>query len=136
MRQKIMKMNNWQIEGTVHEVGGLNKVSDKLTTLSVVISWESVGTDGSSYWHKTAVEFMNAKALDAASKLHAGDTLGVYFRPESREWNGRWFTTARATGIYKHEPKQRQPVTQPSQHAIQPTPVVIQPASNDEDLPF
>ena len=134
-----MKMNNWQIEGKIDRVGGLKKVSEKMTIFNVVISWESLGTDGSSYWHKTAVEFMNAKALEVSGKnLHIGDTLGVYFRPESREWNGQWFTTARATGIYKHERVvfQDQPVTQPSQHSTQAAAVVIQPAGNDEDLPF
>jgi hypothetical protein len=53
---------------------------------------------------------------------NVGDTVKVFFDPESREYNGNWFTTLR---VWKFEAEQSAPIQQ-TQSTVQPT----------DDVPF
>lgn len=70
-----------------------------------------------------------------------GDTVKVYFNPESREWNDRWYTDLRCYRIDKISvqplaPNNAQPYA-PSAPAAPTAPVNVENIPEDgDDLPF
>lgn len=71
-----------------------------------------------------------------------GGLYGVSFDIESREWNGRWFTEAKAWKVVRAD---GQPYQQNKTNVSQPTPSVaapqpqsakVQTAEDDSELPF
>lgn len=82
---------------------------------------------------KLCVGFWGDKAADAA-QLREGDKVAVSINVESREYNGRWFTEARAWKMTKA-------ATAPSAGSLPDMPPVFpadEPYVNDpaDDLPF
>lgn len=78
---------------------------------------------------------------DKADKfsLSVGQTIRLSFDIESREYNGRWFTSIRGWNV---EPAVEAPVApqnfQPAPQAAAPVPPppAVQPSDPTEDLPF
>lgn len=67
--------------------------------------------------------------IDQAS-LAEGETIKVFFDLESREYNGRWFTEARA---WRVEKEGNMSAATPSQEAYNPP---LEQGSPADDLPF
>lgn len=67
--------------------------------------------------------------------LNVGDEIRLSFDIESREYQGRWFTSIRG---WKSEPLAAAvpPVQAPMPGAVPPPPIVEPMQNNGEDLPF
>lgn len=82
---------------------------------------------------KLCVGFWGDKALDAAN-LREGDKLSVSINLESREYNGRWFTEARAWRMVRLDDS-------PAPQALDELPPFElpeepYPSDSSDDLPF
>ncbi len=87
-----------------------------------------------NYPRKVAFDFFGDKADQYDLKL--GDEIRLSFDIESREYQGRWFTSIRG---WKSEPLTTPVAGAPAQAAVPgavPPPPVVEPASTSEDLPF
>ena len=96
--------------------------------------------DGGQFSRKICVTFFN-KESDVA-KLREGETFLVSVNIESREYNGRWFTEARAWRITRKAAQQPQPQA-PVADGLPPMDAFAsdEPASTSssaevDDLPF
>lgn len=82
---------------------------------------------------KLCIEFWGDRAADA-SALRVGDKVNISFNVESRENNGRWYTSARAWKMSRVQPE-----PQPAMHDALP-PIDQITYTGDEatvdDLPF
>lgn len=65
------------------------------------------------------------KAADFAEKIQLGQEITVHFNPESREYNGNWYTSLRA---WKFETKGQSPEKKSLASSYQ--------NPDEEDLPF
>lgn len=85
-----------------------------------------------NYPRKIAFDFFGDRADQFP--LNVGDEIRLSFDIESREYQGRWFTSIRG---WKSEPLTAAPAApaQAMPGAIPPPPPV-EPAGNGEDLPF
>lgn len=87
-----------------------------------------------NYPRKVAFDFFGDKADQYDLKL--GDEIRLSFDIESREYQGRWFTSIRG---WKSEPLATPVAGAPAQAAAPgavPPPPIVEPASTSEDLPF
>lgn len=117
-----------EIKGTIHEIGEL------LIGTSARGQWKKltlvVDVPG-QYAKKVAVELWGDKAESASRNLTTGMPITVHIDIESREYNGRWFTTAKA---WKFETGNNQqddryvPPAQPTPPTYTP-PVTTSPAA-------
>lgn len=84
---------------------------------------------------KLCVGFWGDKALDAG-RLQEGEKLSVSINLESREYNGRWFTEARAWKMDKIQPVQAAGAMPPPE--MPPFDPGEEPYREDpaDDLPF
>lgn len=82
-----------------------------------------------SFPRKIAFDFFGERADQYP--LHIGDEIRLSFDIESREYQGRWFTSIRG---WKSEPLAAAAPAAPAPGAVPPPPMV-EPA-NGEDLPF
>ena len=128
-------MNSWQIEGTVTHIGQ-KEIRGTFQKIQVVITWKS-----GDYEKHTALDVQTDKAIkQVEEKVEIGDTIGFWFRPESRFWEGKWYTNAVATGIYKHQKGGGNTQAQAQQPAQEAPKVKFEPVEkrnfDDEDLPF
>ena len=93
-----------QVKGKVVAITTPKSPNDKLTTQQVVIEWFK-DFNGTSYSRKTAFELKKTDKFDSIKKLdgvNVGDLVTVKFNePESREYNGQWYTKCEAWGIFK-----------------------------------
>lgn len=82
---------------------------------------------------KVCVSFWGDKARDA-SELKQGETVSVSANVESREYNGRWYTEARAWRMVRKTPAAGLPNDDmlPPLDAFVPEP----PSDEVDDLPF
>ncbi|MCS6821492.1 MAG: DUF3127 domain-containing protein [Microscillaceae bacterium] len=79
--------------------------------------------------------------IDTLSKYRIGDMLKVAFNIESREWNGKWFTDARAWKIEKSSDTDEYSPNVTTDQGIQKTPIPdefsqIQDDDSVNNLPF
>lgn len=80
------------------------------------------------YPKKVCFQLFGDKVNDCPN---VGEEVKVSFDPESREWNGRWFTQLNAWKV------ERQGMQQPApQPAPQSQYAPAQPTQQDDDLPF
>jgi Protein of unknown function (DUF3127). len=82
---------------------------------------------------KLCVGFWGDKAADAGN-LKQGDRVSVAINVESREYNGRWFTEARAWKMSKVE-QERRAATPGDMPPIEPFEPLYESDPSD-DLPF
>lgn len=92
-----------------------------------VIEWQSNG-----YAQKLCLEVMGADKFEKMKKAVAvGNEVLVRYDVSSREWQGKWFTTANC--FYCSNAGGQQQVQSPSQAPLQPA---SSPQQDDGDLPF
>ena len=93
-----------QVKGKVIKITDDKVHSDKLTTKQVVVEWFKEIKD-KSYSRLTAFDLKKTEKFDSIKKLDGikeGDMVTVKFNePESREYNGRYFTSVEPWGIFK-----------------------------------
>jgi len=93
-----------QVKGKVVAITTPKAVNDKLTIQQVVVEWFKEVKD-TSYARKTAFELKKTDKFDiikALNGVNVGDTVTVKFNePESREYNGQWYTKCEAWGVFK-----------------------------------
>ena len=93
-----------QVKGKVIAITTPKAVNDKLTIQQVVVEWFKEVKDN-SYARKTAFELKKTDKYDSMKALNGvkeGDMVTVKFNePESREYNGQWYTKCEAWGIFK-----------------------------------
>lgn len=77
------------------------------------------------YPKKVCLQLFGDKVSDCPNM---GDEVKVTFDPESREWQGKWFTQLSAWKVERQGSQQPQPAT--------PLPQQAEPVGNGEDLPF
>lgn len=118
--------------------GKLNKVLDKVSGTSKNGEWVKqeflIDTDGS--YPKKVIFNLWGKNLDLLNGLEPGSNVKVQFDPESREYNGRWYTDLRA---YRIDPQgaNSAPASQDTNTAPQNTEDPFKAAEEaDDDLPF
>lgn len=71
---------------------GVSKAGKEWKKLSILCQ-----TDG-NYPKQVAITFMG-KDIDEALKLKAGSTFETTYQPESKEFNGRWYTELKCWGV-------------------------------------
>ena len=120
-----------EIEGKVIAVLGEKTGTSKASGKPWIVR-EYVLETKENFPKKVAFDFFGDKAEQY--KLSVGDEIRLSFDIESREYNGRWYTSIRG---WKSEPLDAAPVAAPQQPTgdILPPPPVVAP-NNSEDLPF
>lgn len=127
-----------EVEGKIilgpTERSGISKAGNPWKTKEYVLETKE------NYPRKIAFDFFGDRADQYP--LSIGDEIRLSFDIESRESQGRWFTSIRG---WKSEPlaptAQSAPAQSPVQGSPLPPPVVdamppVSPADNSEDLPF
>jgi hypothetical protein len=89
------------------------------------IKQEFVIETADQYPKKIAFSAWGEKVVGYVDTLKNGDDVTISFNPESREYNGKWFTDLRAWKIEKK-----------GEASVQKTGIGVPQASDDEDLPF
>ena len=87
---------------------------------------------------QVAFVVMNS-TCDRVAALVPGTRYEVNFDLNSREYNGKWYTDAKAWGIYEIETQQQQPVQQQSiqqQQVATQSSLFINSSGSSDDLPF
>ena len=89
---------------------------------------------GGQYPKSVAMECFN-ETCDTAQNIPVGATVKVQFSVESREWEGRWFTSAKAFNIFAQQQPQNKyaPPAMP-QYPQQPAYAPQQPVQ--QQMPF
>ncbi len=117
------------------ETGGTSKAGNPWTKQEFIVEY----LDG-QYSKKVNFSVFGADKVADLKKYTTGDQLKVSFNLESREYNGRWYTEARAWRVElaegdgfapsaAAEPRQQKPAT------ANPLPPVMS-EGGDDDLPF
>ncbi len=121
---------NGKVSTILEKVSGQSKNGGEWMKQEFVIE-----TDG-QYPKKVCFTLWGDK-IDLLSSLNAGESIKVFFDPESREYNGRWYTDLRAWKIESG--------AQAANSGFTPPPPVEGPADDpftsdsgggDDDLPF
>ncbi len=118
-----------EVEGKIiqfiGERSGTSKAGNPWKTREYVLETKE------NYPRKIAFDFFGDKADQYM--LNVGDEIRLSFDIESREYQGRWYTSIRG---WKSEPLTASPVGAPvaASGAVPPPPVVA--PDNNEDLPF
>jgi hypothetical protein len=90
-------MSNLQIIGTVEKVSdiqqGVSKAGKEWRTSGLLIS------TGGTYPKKCYFTVFGDELIGRVQELAEGDEVAVSFNPESREYNGRYFTENKAWRI-------------------------------------
>lgn len=73
--------------------------------------------------------------IDQAA-MSVNDTVKVFFDLESREYNSRWYTDAKAWKVEKQGATGAQPIAQPATAADFAPPPAFEEGSPVDDLPF
>ena len=84
-----------------------------------------------NYPRKIAFDFFGDRADQFP--LNVGDEIRLSFDIESREYQGRWFTSIRG---WKSEPLAAAGSPAPATPGAVPPPPPVEPAGKGEDLPF
>ncbi len=84
-----------------------------------------------NYPRKIAFDFFGDRADQFP--LNVGDEIRLSFDIESREYQGRWFTSIRG---WKSEPLAASAPAAAAATGAVPPPPPVEPAGNGEDLPF
>lgn len=103
---------------------------------------------GDDYPRMVAFNMFGEDRLAMLQNLPMNCMVQVRFNPESREFNGRWYTDLRCTFVqqvmsgqpsasntWQPQVTPQQPVAAPQSAFAQP-PVASMPVENDNDLPF
>lgn len=117
-----------EFEGTVY------KVLPQVKGTSQRGEWtkqEVVFEQHDEYNRKLCVSFWGDKALDAAA-LKPGDRVSVAANVESREYNGRWYTEARAWKLVRMDDTKSIPAEEPMPAFPDDAPL----SGADDDIPF
>lgn len=106
---------------------------------------EAVFETRDNYPKKIAVSAFNSTA-ETLAHCTPGAIYDIKFDIESREWNGKWYTDVKLSGVTAHIDQAAQPAPQQAQHqAYQPPRQAPQPAPQptfgqgedyNDDLPF
>lgn len=94
---------SYQIKGVVSVIGERQKISDKFQKKEIVIDFKQ-----GAYDRHLSVEWANDR-IDLLDGLTVGEEVEVDFDVESREYNGRYFTSARGWKIARLQPGKEQP---------------------------
>lgn len=87
-----------------------------------------------NYPRKIAFELFGADRCNQYP-VNVGDEIKLSFDVESREYQGRWYTSIRAWKIEPLTAAAPAPAAPAAPGAVPPPPMV-EPANNGEDLPF
>lgn len=86
-------MNKLTLSGTIVSIGQTEQVSEKFSKREVVLDVKN-----GSYTDKVCLQFVKDRT-DLLDPYKPGDEVHIHFNPNSREWNGKWFTNLTAWGI-------------------------------------
>lgn len=121
-----------EVEGKIiqfiGERSGMSKAGNPWKTKEYVLETKE------SYPRKIAFDFFGDRADQFP--LNVGDEIRLSFDIESREYQGRWYTSIRG---WKSEPLAAAPVQGPAPVApigSVPPPPAVDPAGGADDLPF
>lgn len=94
-----------EIKGKVVAITEAKKVNDTLTTQTFVVEYDkSIGNDKTRAV-KLAFDQRKTEKYDSIKKwdgVRVGDAVTVQFNePESRDWNGKYFTSVEAWSVKK-----------------------------------
>ena len=87
-----MEVKGKLLEVTIPEVGTTKAGKDWIRSLAIL------ETDG-QYPKKIAVELNKEDLIDKATKLNLGSEVTIKVNVESREFNGRWFTSLKGWSL-------------------------------------
>ncbi|MGL5731867.1 MAG: DUF3127 domain-containing protein [Bacteroidales bacterium] len=127
--------------GRVFQVGelqtGFSSKSNKEWNKRQVVFTTS---EESQFPKKVAVDFMNNAATE---NFMEGSVYNVHFDLESREYNGKWYSSIRGfkveldpVSLQNNQPTQQQTVQQPVQAVQQQQQQPVNNVSSDDNLPF
>lgn len=94
---------------------------------------------GDEYKHMVAFQTFSEKVIAAQQKIQPGTPVAVSFHPDSREYNGKWYTSLNA--VYLAPIKQSDAPAAATAQSQFPTDFQAQGAQvampeKDDDLPF
>lgn len=116
---------SYTFKGVVTNVGDEQKISDKFRKKDLVVQY-----NGGKFPKTICFEFTNDR-IDALENVRKGQEVEVSFDVESREWNGKFFTSARG---WKVEVAAGQSATPQAPAAVDAAPSVG--SDDSDDLPF
>lgn len=100
---------------------------------------------GDEYPAKAAFSIFGEQRLQQCAGLKEGDEVTVFYSPQSREYNEKWYTDLQCTRIIlsqnvQQQPVQQQPTMAPQQatsnfYQTQPTPSATMPQQTSSALP-
>jgi len=119
-----------EVEGKIiqfiGERSGVSKAGNPWKTKEYVLETKE------NHPRKIAFDFFGDRADQFP--LNVGDEIRLSFDIESREYQGRWFTSIRG---WKSEPLvAAAPAAQAPMPGAVPPPPIVEPMNNGEDLPF
>ncbi len=118
-----------EVEGKIiafiGERSGVSKAGNPWKTKEYVLETKE------SFPKKIAFDFFGDRADQFP--LNVGDEIRLSFDIESREYQGRWYTSIRG---WKSEPLTAAAGAPVPPTSVVPPPPVVEPAGNGEDLPF
>jgi hypothetical protein len=117
---------SYTFKGVVTNVGNEEVISDKFKKKNLVVQY-----NGGRFPKIICFEFTNDK-IDALENVQSGQEVEVSFDVESREWNGKFFTSARG---WKVENVGGQAQAAPQAQAATPAKSPVMDAE-DDSLPF
>ena len=117
------------LEGTIIQVIGMQEGVSKTTGKEWKLAQYLLETN-EQYPKKVCVDVFGEERINELS-LIADEQVALNIDVESREFNGRWYTSVRAWG--RAEESAEQPVQQAQPQA---QPVVEQPVEETSELPF
>ena len=104
---------------------GTSKAGNEWKSQSFILNTES------QYNPDICFKLFGKDKLDLINNLNEGDEINVFFNLSSREWNGKWFTSADAWKIEKIDDEFNQENIDDSD-----IPIFQEKASDEDDLPF
>lgn len=117
------------------EAGGTSKAGNPWVKQEFIVEYQ----DG-QYAKKACFSVFGADKVAELKKYTTGDQLKVSFNLESREYNGRWYTEARAWRVELVDGEGfvggNATADRPRAASPQPLPPVMSEGGGDDDLPF
>lgn len=120
----------YSIKGEIHAITDEQRFSDKFAMRTLVLYTPETNR-GEVYDKYLAIDFPNA-AMSKLDGLRTGETVTAHFNIDSREHNGKWYTSARGWKVEINQDSA--PTSAPAQTTQ--SPMMDPPMDDDSPLPF
>ena len=117
------------IKGTIKQKLEVEKGTSKAGN-----EWQSqsfILNTGAQYNPDICFKLFGEEKINLMNNLNEGDEINVFFNLSSREWNGKWFTSADAWKIEKSDSEFNQDTIDDSD-----IPIFENNQTEEDDLPF